>query len=178
VILETSRLILRELVRADLDFVERMLADPEVMHFFPKCLTREESEQWIKRQQARYAADGHGYWLALDKSSGDPVGQAGVVNAMVEGVEQPTLGYIVDRLHWRRGYATEAAAACRDYVFDTLRRSRVITLVRPENLPSLGVAKKIGLRIERRTVFARYEHFVLSMSEPDRRGHSAFTANS
>ena len=167
-ILETPRLILRELDLSDLDFVELMLSHPEVMHFFPKCLTREECEQWVLRQQARYSEDGYGYWMAVDKTSGDPVGQAGVVKAEVEGREEPSLGYIMHRLHWGRGYATEAAAACRDYVFDTLGRSRVITLVRPENLPSLGVALKIGLTIERRTIYARYEHFVLSMSPADR----------
>ena len=169
-VLETPRLILRELDLSDLDFVALMLSHPEVMHFFPKCLTREESEEWIRRQQTRYAEDGHGYWLALDKISGDPVGQAGVVKTDVEGLEQPSLGYTVHRTYWRRGYATEAAAACRDYVFDTLGRSRVITLVRPENLPSLGVALKIGLKIERRTIYARYEHFLLSMSSASRSG--------
>jgi RimJ/RimL family protein N-acetyltransferase len=172
VILETPRLILRELVPSDLGFVGLMLSHREVMHFFPKCLTREESEEWIRRQRARYVEDGHGYWLALDKTSGDPVGQAGVVQVKVEGIEETSLGYIIDRRFWRRGYATEAATGCRDYVFDTLSRSRVITLVRPENLPSLAVARKIGLQIERRTIFARYEHFVLSMSKTDRRAET------
>jgi RimJ/RimL family protein N-acetyltransferase len=168
VVLETDRLILRELKLTDLDFVETMLAHPEVMHYFPRCLTRKESEEWIHRQRRRYARDGHGYWLAVDHKSREPVGQAGVVRTEVEGVEEPALGYIVHRPFWRRGYAAEAAAACRDHVFDTLRRSRVITLIRPENLPSLGVARKIGMKIERRTIYARYEHFVLSMWRADR----------
>jgi RimJ/RimL family protein N-acetyltransferase len=168
VILETPRLLLRELVPSDLDCVEALLSHPEVMRFFPTCLSREQAEQWIRRQRARYAADGHGYWLALHQASGEPVGQAGVVQTEVEGVEEPSLGYIVHRPFWGRGYATEVAAACRDYVFDTLGCARVITLIRPENLPSLRVARKIGLKIVRRTLYARYEHFVLSMSEADR----------
>lgn len=167
-ILTTPRLTLRELELSDLAFVEAMLSHPEVMHFFPRCLTRAESEDWIRRQRDHYARDGHGYWLALETASGEPVGQAGVVRVEVEGIAQPALGYIVHRPHWRRGYATEAARACRDHQFDTLGRERLITLVRPENLPSLGVARKIGMRIERRTLYARYEHFVLSMSRTDR----------
>jgi RimJ/RimL family protein N-acetyltransferase len=167
-ILETDRLILRELEMSDLDFVEAMLAHPEVMHFFPRCLSRSESEAWIRRQQRRYERDGHGYWLAVGRKSREPVGQAGIVRTDVEGVEESALGYLVHRPFWRRGYAAEAAAACRDHAFDTLGTSRVVTLIRPENLPSLGVARKIGMRIERRTIYARYEHFVLSMWRADR----------
>jgi len=166
VILETPRLVLRELAPDDLEFTHRLLSHPEVMRFFPKCLDRDEAATWIRNQQRRYAEDGHGYWLAVDRKSGEPVGQAGVVQAEVEGVREPSLGYIVHRRYWRQGFATEAAAACRDWVFDTLGLPRVITLVRPENIPSLGVAIKIGMTIERRTIFARYEHFVLSVTRP------------
>jgi ribosomal-protein-alanine N-acetyltransferase len=166
VILETPRLVLRELDLEDLDFVAAMLAHREVMQFFPKCYTREESGEWILRQRERYRKDGYGYWLAVDKRSGEPVGQAGVMQAEVEGVASPSLGYIMHRPYWRRGFASEAAAAARDWVFETLDRRRVITLIRPENLPSLGVARKIGMQIERRTIFGGYEHFVLSALRP------------
>ena len=163
-VLETRRLTLRELQASDLDCVTGMLSDPEAMHFFGTVYTREQSVTWIARQQERYAIDGYGYWLAIERDTGEPVGQMGVVQAEVDGVSEPSLGYIVQRAHWRRGLASEAAASCRDWVFDRQPVSRVITLVRPENLPSLAVARRIGLEIERRTIFARYEHFVLSMS--------------
>ena len=153
---------------ADLDFVASMLSHREVMSFFPKRYSREESAEWIRRQRERYATHGYGYWLAVDRETGDPVGQAGVVPAVVEGVEEPSLGYIVHRPFWRRGYATEAAAASRDWVFDVLGVQRVTTLIRPENLASLGVARKIGMRLERRTIFADYEHFVFSLSSSTR----------
>ena len=167
-ILETSRLVLRELGLSDLDFVETVFAHPEVMRYFTSMLSRDESEAWIVRQQERYAGDGHGYWMALDKPSGLPVGLAGVMQVQLDGTEEPGLGYILHRRYWGKGYATEAAAACRDYVFDTVGEAHAITLVRPENLPSLNVARRIGMKIERRTIYARYEHFVLSMTAADR----------
>ncbi len=163
-VLETRRLVLRELQPEDLDFVARMLAHPEVMYFFGRRYSREESVEWIVRQQRRYATDGHGYWLAVERSTGEPVGQVGVMQAEVEGLSEASLGYILHRPFWGRGLASEAAAACRDWVFESLQVPRVISLVRPENLPSLAVARRIGLSIERRTIFARYEHFVLTMS--------------
>jgi RimJ/RimL family protein N-acetyltransferase len=55
IILETDRLMLRELTLDDLDFVAEMVAHPEVMHFWPKTYNRNEAEVWIRRQQERYA---------------------------------------------------------------------------------------------------------------------------
>lgn len=165
-------MILRELEEDDLDFVATMLADAQVMRFFPKRYTREESREWISRQRQRYVADGYGYWLALDRTLDLPVGQAGVMQATVEGVTEPSLGYIFHRPFWRQGLASEAAAACRDWVLDSLGAPRVTTLVRPENLPSLGVARKIGMRHEKRTIFGGYEHFVLYASVSTRQANA------
>ncbi len=47
-VLETDRLALREMSLDDLDFVATMLADPQVMRFYPKCYSREESAGWIE----------------------------------------------------------------------------------------------------------------------------------
>src|SRR5580658_2720921 len=102
-ILETERLILREMSLADLDFVAAMLAHPEVMRFWPKCYNRQEAADWIKRQEQRYATHGIGYWLAIDRTSGKPVGQVGPLVLQVDGVEEIGLGYIIHRPFWRLG---------------------------------------------------------------------------
>jgi RimJ/RimL family protein N-acetyltransferase len=47
-----------------------------------------------------------------------------------------------------------------DYAVNKLGRSRVVALVRPENLPSQGVARKLGMDVEKRTHHADYEHLV------------------
>ena len=67
-ILETPRLILREMSLDDLDFVATMLADSEVMRYYPKCYSREEAQTWVQRQIKRYTRHGHGLWLVLDKA--------------------------------------------------------------------------------------------------------------
>ena len=78
-VLETPRLLLRELGVEDLDFIAELLGDPLVMRYWPRPYTREEAAEWIRRQQQRYARDGHGYWLAVEKASGQPVGQVGLL---------------------------------------------------------------------------------------------------
>ena len=168
-ILETARLVLREMSPDDLDFVAVMLADPEVMRYYPKCYSREEAETWIERQMRRYARHGHGLWLASDKTTGQPVGQVGLLIQQVHGVMEKEVGYLIDRPFWRRGFATEAARACRDYAFEVLGRQRVIALIRPENVPSQEVARKLGLQPEPdRVQHSGFEHIVFSVSRPAR----------
>lgn len=167
-IFETPRLVLRELAETDLDFVAAMLGHAEVMCFWPRPFTREEALGWIRRQQERYVRDGHGYWLALEKSTGQPVGQMGVVASEVDGVTEPNLGYILHRPFWGRGFATEAAAHCRDYVFRSLGRRRVVATIRPENLPSQKVALRIGLQAERLIAYAGFPHLLFAATRPER----------
>jgi RimJ/RimL family protein N-acetyltransferase len=164
-ILETNRLTLREMTIADLDFISSMLAHPEVMQYYPKCYSRAEAEAWIQRQIARYRSHGHGLWLVSEKETNEPVGQVGLAPQVVDGVEEPEVGYLIHRPFWRRGLASEAAAAVRDYAFGVLAKPRVISLIRPENTPSQGVARKIGMQPEKRTMYAGLEHIVFALAK-------------
>jgi RimJ/RimL family protein N-acetyltransferase len=164
IILETPRLVLREMTPDDLDFVAAMLADPEVMRFYPRCYSRQEAEGWVRRQIDRYVRDGHGLWLAQDQATATAVGQVGLIQQIVDGIEEPEIAYLIHRPYWRRGLATEAAAAVRDHAFDVLCEPRVVSLIRPENRPSRGVATKIGLRPGPRTVMhGGFEHLVYTL---------------
>ena len=87
-ILETERLRLREMTLDDLDFLAELVAHPEVMKYWPKCYSRDEAANWIQRQLTRYAKDGAGYWLALEKASGRP-GVSSERSAEFEGVLDP-----------------------------------------------------------------------------------------
>lgn len=167
-LLETPRLVLREMSLADLDFVAAMLADPEVMGYYPKCYSREEAAVWIERQMKRYARHRHGLWLVSDKESDRPVGQVGSLIQNVRGVEEKEIAYLIHRPFWGHGFATEAAAACLDYAFGVLARSRVIALIRPENVPSQAVARKLGMTPElQRVQHSGFEHLMFSVSRED-----------
>jgi RimJ/RimL family protein N-acetyltransferase len=166
IVLETPRLILRELAIADVDFIAPMLMHPEVMRYWPRPYTHEECDAWIANQQQRYARDGYGYWLALDKATGEAIGQAGLVRQEVAGVAEAGLGYIIHHPYWRRGLATEAASASVNYAFEIGNR-RVVALIRPENTPSRGVAKRLGMQLEGRTEHAGFEHLIYSISRSE-----------
>jgi ribosomal-protein-alanine N-acetyltransferase len=162
-VIETERLSFREMNLGDLEFVSEMLSDPEVMRFYPKRYSREESQAWVERQMRRYEEHGHGLWLVIEQKSAQPVGQVGLVMQQVEETWEAELGYLIHRPYWRRGYATEAAQGVRRYTFDVLGKNRVISLIRPENSPSQGVARKLSMVPEREVDFKGLKHIIFSL---------------
>lgn len=168
VVLETGRLSLRELTSGDLAFVAQMVGDAETMRFYPYPFTPLEARRWLQRQLDRYALDGHGLWLVVERESGARVGQVGLAIQDVDHAKEPEIGWLIHRNWWRRGYATEAGRAVRDHAFGTMGLERVISLIRPVNEPSKGVARKVGMDVERETDFHGYRHFVFAVRRTNR----------
>lgn len=159
----TARLRLREMTAGDLDFVASMLADSQVMRFYPQIYSRDEARAWLERQIGRYADFGHGLWLVEDRATRQSIGQVGLVNQELPWGSEPEIGYLIHRPYWRRGYATEAARAVRDHAFGSRGLERVISLIQPVNEPSQGVARKLGMQVERETEFKNLPHLVFAV---------------
>jgi RimJ/RimL family protein N-acetyltransferase len=146
---ESARLTFREMSTADLDELARLLGDPEVMTYYPRPKTRSEATQWIDWNRGLYRTHGYGLWL-LSAADGSFVGDCGLTPQLVDGVTELEVGYHVRPELQGRGYATEAAAASRDFARDVLGATRLIAIIHPDNRPSQRVAEKIGLRPEKR----------------------------
>lgn len=151
-ILETERLLLREFTRGDLDDLAALLGDPEVMRYYPAPKSREQAEAWLEWHLSSYRDHGHGLWKMLLRETGEFAGQCGLVAQEVEETREVEIGYHVRPELWRQGLATEAAAASRDYARETLGLQRVVSIIAPANIPSQGVARKIGMELEREIV--------------------------
>jgi RimJ/RimL family protein N-acetyltransferase len=76
----------------------------------------------------------------------------------LHGDVETELGWKLGREHWGRGYATEAAAACRDWAFGELELTRLISLIAFENTASVRVAEKIGETFERDVEDVPFRH--------------------
>jgi RimJ/RimL family protein N-acetyltransferase len=166
VYLETPRTFMREILGNDFDFLLRMTSDAEVMRYYPRPYTERDVRDFIDRMRARYRDDGCGLWLLVDRESGEPLGRVGLMRMPVNGVDEFEVGYMVHRPFWRRGLASEAALAVRDYAFQERKLPRVVSLIRPENDPSQGVARKMGMEVAGRTEMAGFEHLVYSVAAP------------
>ena len=167
IVCETPRLLLRRMVMEDLDFIAGMLADPEVMRFYPHCYSREEAERWVQGVLDGYDRCGHSFFLVMDRQTREPRGQVGLLSQNVDGVEESEIGYMIDQPFWRKGIASEAAIATRDYALEELGKQRLISLIRPINIPSQGVAAKVGMTVEKTTFHKEIEHLVFSLSRDE-----------
>ncbi len=141
--LETERLILREWRHEDLEPYARFVADPEAMRFLGGE-TRDRAGAW--REMAtligHWAMRGHGFWAVEEKAGGEFVGRVGIWEP--EGWHATEVGWSIMPAHHRKGFATEAGRAAAAWAFETLGLDSIISLIAPENVASIGVAKKLG----------------------------------
>jgi len=165
-ILETSRLVLRRFTPEDVDALALILSDPETMRFYPAPCDRAGVEQWIARNLLRYETDGVGLWAMILKSNGELIGDCGIIRQEVDGEYLCEIGYHLRRDCWHQGHATEAAIACREWGFRNLNAGRLISLIRPENLPSRCVAERNGMTIWKEISWRGLRHLVYSIEKP------------
>jgi [ribosomal protein S5]-alanine N-acetyltransferase len=161
-ILETERLYLRELKPEDQDGLHAIFSDEETMRFYPAPFTREQTGQWIQKNQERYRKDGFGLWGVCLKETDELIGDCGLVRQTVDGRTEIEIGYHIHKKYWSRGFATEAAKACKAYGFHQLHFNKLICLIDPKNIPSIRVAEKIGFTKEKEVFIFGKNHAVYS----------------
>ena len=161
--LETARLRLRRFRRDDVDAVFAIISDAIAMKYYPKTFDRNDAEEWVERNFRRYAEYGYGFCAVTLKDADEMIGDCGIIRQEIDGKVELEVGYHLRRDHWGHGYATEAAKACMGYAFRDLGAEKVISLIRPENLPSRRVAERNGMKIERQIEHWGLPHLVYAM---------------
>ena len=162
--LQTERLILRRLTPDDTDAIFAIIGDPIAMRYYPRTFTREDAQEWIERNLRRYQQDGYGLLAIVLKSNSEVIGDCGLSWQLADEEPVLELGYHLRRDHWGRGYATEAARACMDYAFRVVTLDRLVSLIKPENVPSRGVAERNRMRAEREVMHGGEPHLLYVMT--------------
>lgn len=147
--LETDRMGLRRMEEADLDCLLLIFSDPETMQYYPSTKNRDETLQWIHRVQGSYKKHGFGIWVVELKEQRTFVGECGLIQQDVAGSTEIEIGYAFVRGFWGQGLATEAAMACKQYGFETLRCRKLVSLIDVQNKASQRVAEKNGMHVEK-----------------------------
>ena len=167
VILETARLRLRRFRAEDADAVFAIIGDDVAMQYYPKTFDRHDAEKWIERNLQRYRDDGCGLYAVTLKGGKDVIGDCGLIRQVIEGEPQLEVGYHFRRDQWGHGYATEAARGCMELAFREFGAAKVISLIRPENVPSRRVAERNKMEVERQVIHAGLPHLVYAMKRED-----------
>jgi ribosomal-protein-alanine N-acetyltransferase len=166
-VLETSRLRLRRFRHDDLEAIFAIIGDDVAMQYYPNTFNRGDAAQWIQRNLRRYHEHGHGLFAVTLKDNAEMIGDCGIIRQDVEGEVQMEVGYHFRRDQWGHGYATEAARACMGLAFHAFGAGKVISLIRPENVPSRRVAERNGMTLERQVTHYGLPHLVYAMGREE-----------
>jgi len=144
-IIETSRLYLRQLIIQDISNLSLVLSDKESMRYYPHALSNEEVEKWIERNIERYNNDGFGLWAVIRKADNQFLGDCGITLQNIDGDILPEIGFHIIKTYCNKGYATEAAEACKKYAIDVLGFKSIYSYSEVGNKASQRVSSKIGM---------------------------------
>lgn len=146
-VLETERLILREMDHDDYDTLYAVLADSDIMEHYPHTFDEARVRSWIARNIERYQTDGFGLWAVVLKETGEMIGDCGITMQLIHGTMQPEVGYHIRADQQRKGYASEAAAGCIRWAFANHDFPAVYSYMKYTNIPSQRTAMKNGMKL-------------------------------
>lgn len=145
--METARLRLRDWEESDVEPFSRLNANEQVMRYFPKTLSKEESRAFYTSIISEFKECGFGLYAVEEKETEDFIGFIGFHKANFESDFTPCIeiGWRLNKEVWGKGYATEGAAACLAYGFKNLGFKDIYSFTADINTPSKRVMSKIGM---------------------------------
>ena len=172
----TERLRLRSFRGSDFDDYAALNADREVLRYLVGG-----AEPWDRGRSWRHMAFlmGHwqltdsGMWVLEQRETGTFLGFVGF--AEPDGWPGCELAWTLARRWWGYGYATEGARAALAHAFNVWRKERVVSLIHPENLPSIRVAERLGEKLQDRIHHFGREMLCYGIDRDGWLGSSAFS---
>ena len=144
-VLETKRLLLREMNIGDYDALYKVLADSDNMQHYPYVFDERRVREWIERNMERYSKEGFGLCAVCLKETGEMIGDCGLTLQNINGKTLPEIGYHIRRDCQRKGYAVEAAKAVCDWAFRNTDYQTLYSYCKYTNVPSIKTAESIGM---------------------------------
>ena len=149
-VLETQRLILRQLSVDDAEFIFEIVNEPAFISNIGDKRVRNmaDARQYILNGPIdSYQRFGFGLYLVELKESRLPVGMCGLLKR--DALDDVDIGYAFLEKFWSKGYAFESTAAVMDYARNTIGLHRIVALISPGNEKSIRVVTKQGFHLEK-----------------------------
>lgn len=149
-VLETEHLTLRRFNPADAPFILDLLNDPAFLRFIGDKGVRslDDAQQYLLNGPlASYEELGFGLYLVSLKATEEPIGMCGLIKR--EALEDVDIGFAFLPQFRSRGYGFEAAVAVKEYALKVLGLNRLLAITNQDNVGSIRVLEKIGLKFSR-----------------------------
>ena len=144
-ILETNRLILREMADDDFDALKKVISDPENMKYYPKPYDDDGVWRWINWCKSSYQKYGFGLWSVILKETGEMIGDCGISMQFINDEWRPEIGYHLRKDYHRQGIGKEMTQAVKDYFFTHFDYDEVYSYMNKDNIASVKTAEANGM---------------------------------
>jgi RimJ/RimL family protein N-acetyltransferase len=146
----TERLLLRGFRPDDFPPLSQFWGEAETARFVGGICNEEDAWRRLAAMVGHWSLRGYGMWALEDRTSGAFLGYCGLWNP--HGWPEPEIGWGLLKTHQGKGYVTEAALRARDYAYNELGWTTMISFIALENRPSIRVAERMGASFEREAV--------------------------
>jgi ribosomal-protein-alanine N-acetyltransferase len=156
-ILESERLVFRQLKDSDAPEVFKLRSNPENMKYIPRPLLKNEDEAvaMIHMMNAKIAENTDINWGVCIKKTDVIIGFMGFYRTQPENF-RTEIGYMILPEYEGNGYVTEAVKTMLNYAFNTVGFHSVDAVIDPDNIGSEKVLLKNGFRKEAHFVENEY----------------------
>ena len=144
-ILETDRLILREMNDDDFKSLQKVISDPVNMKYYAEPYDEKGVQRWIDWCKGSYIRRGFGLWAVVLKETGEMIGDCGISMQMIDDELKPEVGYHLRLDYHQQGIGKEMTQAVRDYFFIHFNYDEVYSYMDKDNLPSYKTAEANGM---------------------------------
>ncbi len=149
-VLRTHRLLLRPLLESDWHAIHRYASDPSVVQYVPWGPSQPADTIAYVRQAVmnqEKTPRQHYEFAIVSAVDGLLIGNCGL-HLNEKDNQEASFGYIFNRGFWGQGFATEAVRALLEFGFRELGLRRMVATCHPQNIASIQVLEKAGLRLE------------------------------
>lgn len=152
-IITTENLRLRPFTLEDTPAMHQILNGRDVLKYFPgtQTLSVEHVQRMIGRLLTHWQEHDYGLWAVEHRATGTLLGRCGLQH--IPETNEVEIDFILDRVYWGHGYATEAGQASLGYGFEELNLASVVGIVHPDNLASQRVLQKLGMQFVEKTEY-------------------------
>ncbi|OCK50186.1 acetyltransferase [Chryseobacterium sp. CBo1] len=163
-ILETNRLLLREFDISDAENFYKLNSNLNVIKYTGNSAFKDinEAREFLENY-SDYQRNGYGRWAVINKSTNQFLGWCGL--KYDEDLDETDIGFRFFEHFWNQGFGTESAKACLDYGFNELHLKTIVGRAMKENMASIKVLEKIGLKFEKAFDFDGQEGVVYKIEK-------------
>lgn len=148
--IESERLNIRIWEKRDIDPMSKISGDTEVMKYFPSTQNKEIVKKFVLKQIEQFKNRNHCYFAVELKQSKDFIGFVGLsyIDFAADFTPCIDIGWRIDKKHWGRGYATEAAKSCLEFAWSVLKLDKIYAVAPVINTPSINIMKKLNMQFQ------------------------------